>query len=111
MIVKKYDQVKREDVKTDGAKQAYIRWLIGQDSGAPNFYLRHFEIEPGGHSPYHSHDMEHEVYVLAGKGQINTEDQPIPLETGSFALIMPGEMHQFQNTGNTTFKFLCVIPK
>lgn len=33
------------------------------------------------------------------------------LEAGSFALILPGEEHQFENDGNTTFKFLCIIPK
>jgi quercetin dioxygenase-like cupin family protein len=111
MIVKKYDEVKKETVTMKGAKDAGIRWLIGMDSPAPNFYLRLFEVEPGGHSPFHSHEMEHEIFALEGKGQINTEEKPIPLEQGSFALIMPGEKHQFENVGDTTFKFLCIIPK
>jgi quercetin dioxygenase-like cupin family protein len=111
MIVKKYDEVEKEEVKMEGVKNISVRWLIGEDSAPPNFYMRLFELEPGGYSPFHSHPFEHEVYVVEGKGQINTEDKPIPLEKGSFALVVPGEKHQFVNKGDTTFKFLCMIPK
>jgi quercetin dioxygenase-like cupin family protein len=110
MIVKKYDDVEKTGVTEEGAQSVSIRWLIGKDSQAPNFYLRHFEIEPGGHTPFHTHPWEHEVYVLEGSAQINTKSKSIPLEKGSFALVMPGEEHQFENTGDTTFKFLCAIP-
>jgi quercetin dioxygenase-like cupin family protein len=111
MIVKKYDEVEKEEVKMDGVKNISVRWLIGKDSPAPNFHMRLFEVEPGGHSPFHSHPYEHEVYVVEGIGQINTEDKPIHLEKDSFALVMPGEKHQFENRGDATFKFLCMIPK
>jgi quercetin dioxygenase-like cupin family protein len=110
MIVKKYDDVEKTGVTEEGAQSVSIRWLIGKDSQAPNFYLRHFEIETGGHTPFHTHPWEHEVYVLEGSAQINTKSKSIPLEKGSFALVMPGEEHQFENTGDTTFKFLCAIP-
>jgi quercetin dioxygenase-like cupin family protein len=89
MIVKKNDEVEREEVKMEGVKKTYIRWLIGTDSPAPNFYLREFELEPGGHTTFHSHENEHEVYVLEGKGQVNTENESISLERNSFALVMP----------------------
>ncbi len=111
MIAKKYEEVKKEEIRKDDVKGTYIRWLIGEDSPAPHFHMRHFEIEPGGHTPFHTHDFEHEVYVLEGKGQLNTEANPIPLEKDSFALVMPGEKHQFENIGKQTFKFLCLIPK
>ena len=111
MIVKKYDEVEKEEVNMEGAKNISVRRLIREDSDAPNFYMRFFEIEPGGYSPFHSHPFEHEVYVVEGKGQINTEDKPITLEKGSFALVVPGEKHQFVNRGHSSFKFLCMIPK
>jgi len=110
MIVKKYNEVEASPVNIDGVKNVSIRWLIGKDSKAPNFYLRHFEIEPGGHTPRHTHPWEHEVYVLEGKGRLNTSDKSFTLEKGSFALVMPDEEHQFENTGETTFQFLCAIP-
>lgn len=110
MLVQKYDEVEKLKVNTEGAKKVSIRWLIGKDSGAPNFYLRHFEIEPGGHTPFHTHTWEHEVYVLEGNAQINTKENSIPLEQGSFVLVGPEEEHQFENIGSTPFKFLCIIP-
>ena len=110
MIIKRYDEVEKNAVSVEGAQKVSIRWLIGKDSNAPNFYLRQFEIEPGGHTPFHSHPWEHEVYVLEGNARLNTSGKAVPLEKGSFALVMPGEEHQFENTGHTTFKFLCAIP-
>jgi len=110
MIVKKYDEVEKSEVTMAGAKNTSIRWLVGKDTDAPNFFLRQLEVEPGGHTPFHNHPYEHEVYVIAGKGQINKKGGSIPLEKGSFGLVMPGEDHQFENTGDFTFKFLCVIP-
>jgi quercetin dioxygenase-like cupin family protein len=109
MLAKKYDEVKKEEVTAEGAEGVSIRWLIGKETDAP-FYLRHFEVRPGGRTPYHNHPWEHEVYVLEGNGQLNTQQGPIPLEKGSFALVSPDEEHQFENTGTTTFAFLCAIP-
>lgn len=111
MIVKKYADVDKEPVTMEGVKDTSVRWLIGSDTPAPNFHMRLFELEAGGHTPFHTHAFEHEIYVVEGKGKINTPEKPIPLSEGSFALVMPGEKHQFENTGNDTFKFLCMIPK
>lgn len=111
MIVKRYSEVEKQPVEKEGVKDVAIRWLIGQDSGAPNFYLRLFEVAPGGHSPYHAHPWEHEVYVLEGEGKLNAGHGSFPLARDSFALVLPGEEHRFENTGNGPLKFLCIIPK
>ena len=73
MKVIHYDQVELEPVYSEGAEGAQIRWLIAQKDGAPNFAMRMFEVAPGGHTPYHQHDWEHELYCLAGKGALITE--------------------------------------
>ena len=111
MLIKKYDEIKKEKVNTEGAYDTSIRWLIGKDSKAPNFYLRLFEIEPGGHTPLHTHPWEHEVYILEGNGRLNSKGKSIPFKKSYFALILPDEEHQFENTGNTALKLLCIIPK
>lgn len=111
MIVKKFSEIEKTNVIKEGVKDVSIRWLIGPGSGAPNFHLRLFEVESGGHSPFHSHPWEHEVYVLEGKGKLNTGSESIPFEKDYFALVLPGEEHQFENTGDTPLKFLCVIPQ
>jgi quercetin dioxygenase-like cupin family protein len=50
-----------------------MRDLISEKDGAPNFRLRHFVIEPGGHTPLHRHDWEHENYFISEKGILVTE--------------------------------------
>jgi len=111
MIVKTFADVPAEKVTMPGAENVTIRWLLGKESPAPNFYLRLFEVQPGGHSPYHTHPSEHEIFVLEGRGRINAKGGSSPITAGSFALVEPGEEHQFENTGDTVFKFLCLVPK
>ena len=110
MIVKHYGEVERKLVEE--AKNTYIRWLIGEDLNPPTFYMRLFEVEEGGETPYHTHDWEHEVFVLEGEGAVrNEKGELIPLRPGSFVLVRPNEKHQFINTGSGVLKFLCLIPK
>jgi quercetin dioxygenase-like cupin family protein len=111
MIVEDYHKVPAEEVTLTGAEAVTIRWLLGKNSPAPNFYLRLFEVQPGGHSPCHTHAIEHEIFVLEGQGRINAKGTQHAVSAGSFALVQPNEEHQFENTGKTVFKFLCVIPR
>jgi len=110
MIVKPYSEVPAENVETAGAEKVTIRWLLGKGSPAPNFYLRLIEVQPGGHSPYHAHPAEHEIFILEGHGRINAKGKSHPVGPGTFALVEPNEEHQFENTGSTTLKFLCLVP-
>jgi quercetin dioxygenase-like cupin family protein len=110
MIVKNYLDVPAEPVTMAGAEAVTIRWLLGKDSPAPNFYLRLFEVQPGGHSPYHTHAMEHEIFILEGQGQINAKGNALPVSAGCFALVEPNEEHKFENIGKSVLKFLCIIP-
>ncbi len=97
-------------VATEGAKAATIRELITDRDGAPTFAMRLFEISPGGHTPRHSHNLEHEVFVLEGTGGVATPDGSAALKAGDAILIPPNEEHQFLNDGPATFRFLCIIP-
>jgi len=110
MIVKTYTDVPAEKVTMAGAESVTIRWLLGKDSPAPNFYLRLFEVRPGGHSPYHTHPSEHEIFILEGSGRINAKGASHAVAAGSFALVEPNEEHQFENTGDRVLKFLCLVP-
>ncbi len=50
----------QNDLYLDGARRVRIRMLIGPDDGASSFHMRHFEFQPGGHTPHHQHEYEHE---------------------------------------------------
>ena len=110
MKVVSFKDVTLEDVKVDGAKGTKIRWLISQKDSAPNFALRLFEVEVGGFTPYHSHNFEHEVYVLDGEGVFVTEEKDYPFKKDDVIYADPDLKHQFRNVGQTTLKFLCAVP-
>lgn len=111
MKVAHYTEIPAEPMDTPGAEKVKIRWLIGEKDGPPNFYMRWFEVEQGGCSPRHTHDYEHEVYVLEGEGTVWSAQGENPIGPGSVVLVQPGEDHQFKNAGAGPLRFLCLVPK
>lgn len=110
MQLKKLTEVPANEVTMEGAAGCRVRWLIGDKDHAPTFAMREFEVAPGGHTPRHFHDYEHEVYVLAGKGTIVDGDRELPLAAGDVVFVAPNDVHQFRNTGSEPMRFLCLIP-
>ncbi len=111
-IVGKHQEVTPQ-IYDDGknAKGVEKRVLIGPHNGAPNFIMRHFTVKPGGFSPFHTHDWEHEVYILKGKGFLRLENENKPFEAGDYVFVPPNEKHQFVNDSDDILEFICVIPK
>lgn len=105
-----FSEVKAEDFKEADAAGIRVRWLIKREDGAPNFAMRLFEVSPNGRSPHHSHDWEHEVYVLEGECQVVCGDETRKVGAGHAVFIPPNVPHQFINAGKTTLKFLCLVP-
>jgi quercetin dioxygenase-like cupin family protein len=94
----------------EGASKLKVRWLITKEMGAPNFAMRLFEMEPRGHSPFHSHPWEHEVFILEGEGFMVSDEGEKRFKAGDVIFILPDEKHQFRNNGEKTVKFLCIVP-
>ncbi len=97
-------------VEMEGVKGATIREVITDRDGAPNFAMRVFEVEAGGHTPLHTHNYEHEVYILGGSGEIETAEGAKTLKEGDAIFVPANALHQFRNTGGETLKFICLIP-
>ena len=110
MIIKNADSVARSTVDMQGAAGAEIRLLIHQADGAPNFYMRQFNLAPGGCTPRHSHDWEHEVYILSGSGLLVAQGADRDIHAGDCVYVPPNEEHQFRNPAQGELKFLCVVP-
>ena len=110
MKITHFNDVLLEDVNVEGADKTKIRWLISKKDNAPNFAMRMFEVEAGGHTPFHSHDWEHEVFVLHGTGALVTEEGEKPFQQWDVIFVEPFLKHQFKNTGDTLLRFLCVVP-
>jgi len=86
------------------------REVINADDGAPNFCMRVFEVEPGRRTPLHSHEWEHEVFVLSGRGVVRGEQGETQIAKDSVVFVPPNERHRFMNDGDETLRFICVIP-
>jgi quercetin dioxygenase-like cupin family protein len=110
MKVNHSESVPAKPVDMEGAQGCTVRWLLSQSDGTPTFAMREFEVAPGGYTPRHSHDYEHEVFVLAGDGVVFEGDQKHPLTAGDVIFVQPNEVHQFRNTGAQPMRFLCLIP-
>lgn len=94
----------------EGAVGAKMRMLVGPKDGASNFHMRQFEVAPGGYTPHHQHDYEHEILVLGGQGVARSEQGERPFKAGDVIWVPPNEKHQFLNTGATPLSFICLIP-
>ncbi len=81
--------------------------------GSPVFSFRVFTIEPGGHTPYHTHPFEHMNFIIEGSGELVQENgDKIALKKGDFALVLPDELHQYRNSSaSESFIMICAVPK
>ncbi len=112
MIIRKLEDVPVSPIAMEGVKGITKQLVLGSADGVPNFSFRVFTVEPGGHSPHHSHDVEHLNFVISGHGAlIDAEGHPHPIGTGEFAFVAPGDVHQFRNTGREPFVFICAVPR
>ena len=100
----------QNDVVMDGADGVKMRMLIGPEQNAPTFHMRHFEVAPGGHTPHHHHDYEHEVLILKGTGTVRSAQGDRAFKPGDVIFMPPNEKHQFVNDGHEACEFICLIP-
>jgi quercetin dioxygenase-like cupin family protein len=111
LIKKNYLDVAEKKVNLGGSSGVSVRWLITNKDGAPRYAMRRFEIKIGGRIELHSHPEEHEIYILSGKGEIFDQSGSRTLASQGDALFVPpNEKHGYQNVGEESFIFLCVIP-
>jgi quercetin dioxygenase-like cupin family protein len=95
----------------DEAPGTSVRQLISQkQDGAPVYDMRMIEIEPEGHTPHHTHPYEHENFIVEGQGEVFIEGEWHELGPGDVVFVPPGVQHQYRNTGDTVFRFLCSVP-
>ena len=104
-----YTEIEAETVEKQ-SKNLKVRWLITKETGAENFAMRLFEMGSDGHTPLHSHDWEHEVFIVEGGGLVVAGSEEKRFKTGDVIFVPANELHQFKNNNKNTVKFLCLIP-
>jgi quercetin dioxygenase-like cupin family protein len=98
--------------KMEGAEGVIKQVPISSAEGSPSFSFRVFTVKPGGHTPLHAHLFEHLNYIISGSGTLVEGLTEHVVKEGDFALVMPGEVHQYRN--NSTDRdliFICAVPQ
>ena len=105
------DHTNTQPVNLEGVSGVSMRIVMGRPHDHPNFSMRHFVVEPGGHTPRHSHDYEHQVIVLEGSGEAEHDGETINVNKGDVLYVEPDKLHQFRNTGSQPLQFICMVPQ
>jgi quercetin dioxygenase-like cupin family protein len=112
MYVTRLDKVEKSVPEMEGAKGIYKQIPLSRKAGVPRFSFRVFTIEPEGHTPFHQHAFEHMNYVISGEGSLVADDGELELREGDFALVLPGEKHQYKNSSeNQSLVIICAVPR
>ncbi len=109
-VIRNLRDTARKPVDMPGVKGATMAVMVGREHGAPNFALRQFVLEPGGHSPHHSHDYEHEVYIVEGSGTVLLNGRQNPIKAGDVVFVPADHEHQFRAAEAGGMTFLCLVP-
>ena len=110
MVIQHYRDVEAMIPEEPGVNGVKMRRVIAEKEGAPNFVMRVFEVEPGGNTPLHTHDWEHEVFILNGTGIVVDPSGEHEFKSGDVIFIPGEEEHQFRNESDKPLEFICLIP-
>jgi quercetin dioxygenase-like cupin family protein len=101
-----------ERLEKRGAEKTQVQYLIDDRQGSDRFALRLYTVEKGGHTPLDEHPYEHHVYVLSGQGLLRRSkdaNSPLQILKPRDTIFIPSNaVHQFSNTQDERFVFLCV---
>ena len=108
--------VKSEDLekiimKAETAKNVSKQVAISPVEGWDGWVMRIITIGSEGYSPRHTHPWPHINYIIKGTGELLIDGEKKAVKTGDTAYIPEGEDHQFINTGNDDFSFICIVPE
>jgi quercetin dioxygenase-like cupin family protein len=106
-VVRPADAADRHDIPAGTG--ASMQVLLGEADGTPHFAMRRFRFEEGGGMPYHTNEVEHEQYVLAGRARIRIADEVHEVGPGDVLYIPARVPHAYQVTDGP-FEFLCLVP-
>lgn len=95
-----------EEMPMEGG--AGIRWLITHRDGAENYSMRLINIKKDKSTPYHSHDYEHEIFVVDGSLDVTIGEKKSQAPKDSFIFIPPNAFHGMTATVDT--RLICVVP-
>ena len=106
-VVRPADQVAATEVPAGTATTTRV--LVSAADGAPNFAMRRFTMGAGGGMPLHTNTVEHEQYVLRGRGRVTIADAVHEVGADDVLYIPAGVPHSYEVV-EAPFEFLCMVP-
>ncbi len=111
MIVSQEQNVLAATINSSEVRNAAMKVLVGEKEGWTDYVMRIVELGPEGYSPRHTHPWPHINYMVEGSGSLYMAGKQHSVEAGAYAFVPADTEHQFKNTGNGVFRFICIVPK
>lgn len=111
MIVANEKDIPSTPIDHPDTQNAKMSVMVGPEQGWNDYVMRMIELEKDGYTPHHTHDWPHINYVVEGNGILHMNGKDSPVSSGSYAYVPSGTTHQFKNSGNGTFRFICIVPQ
>ncbi len=86
-----------------------VQRFISRRDKSSNLEIRYFELEPGATSNFESHNYEHAVLILRGRGTVRLGEQIHPIKFGDAIFVSADEIHQFLAADDETLGFMCAV--
>ena len=87
-----------------------VREVVGEAQGSSSLSMQHFEVEPGGVTPLHRHDVDEALLVLRGRLRVRIGDEWSLVQAGDVCLFPADTPHGFVGTGDGVSEILVVFP-
>jgi quercetin dioxygenase-like cupin family protein len=110
-IVGHRDELPGTPMSGEGVRDVMKRVLVSPSEGWDGWVMRLFDVQPGGHTPQHSHDWPHINFVAAGSGEIYLNGDVHPVKAGSYAYIPSNWEHQFRAANDEVLSLICIVPE
>ncbi len=111
MFVSHRDEIERRRLSSSALNGVTKQVLIGPDQGWEDYVMRMFTLDVGGYTPKHCHAWSHVIYSVEGDGMLIIDGKECQVRAGSTAYVDGGLEHQVLNTGDTSFVFICIVPR
>jgi quercetin dioxygenase-like cupin family protein len=110
-MVGNINNLKSKEISSSEAKNAFMKVLVSPSDGWRDYVMRVIEVKEDGFTPRHFHPWPHINYIIEGEGELFIDGVANKVVSGSYAFVPGNSVHQFRNTGDSLFKFICIVPK
>lgn len=99
MRIRRLQEEPGSDELEEGYSGVNSVWLVPERTDLAGFSSRIFRMEPGGHTPMHSHGREHVALVIRGTCRVECGSEAEEVGEGRVVAIPANAAHRFSNPG------------